>query len=88
REEGIAFTSEAPAEVASEPPPVLPKPTRPDDIAELAKPITEPKAAKPRKAGTVKGNAKSAQSKEPRSTGAKAKGSRAKGSKRKGKASQ
>ncbi|MGC2072450.1 MAG: hypothetical protein WA694_14230 [Pseudolabrys sp.] len=45
--------------MASEPPPVLPKPTRPDDIAELAKPITEPKA------GTMSGNAKAAQSKEP-----------------------
>ncbi|MGC2584676.1 MAG: hypothetical protein WA445_00140 [Pseudolabrys sp.] len=51
--------------MASEPPPVLPKPTGPDDIAELAKPITEPKAGKPRKAGTMSGNAKAAQSKEP-----------------------
>ena len=88
REEGVTFTSEAPAQERQESPPVPPKPTKLDGITEVAKPITEPKAAKPIKAGSVKGKARSAQSKEPLSTGAKAKKTRGTGSKRKGKASQ
>ena len=74
--------SEAPARERLESPPVPPKPTKLDDIAEVAKPIIESKAAKPRKAGTAKGKAGSAMCKEPRFAAVKAKGPKVKGSKR------
>ena len=92
REEGIAFKSKEPAEVASEPLPVLPKSTRAPEVRHCRaadKPTTEPKAAKPRKAGTMRGNAKSAiQSKNRSLRPRKPKGRGRKARSAKGKASQ
>jgi len=85
REEGVAFKSEEPAQEWQKPLPVLPTPTQ-EPSNELAEPVAEPKAAKPRKAGAARGKAKSANAKtvnakrkEPKAAAAKAKEPKVKG---------
>src|SRR5262249_21356441 len=63
REDGIVFSHEEPAQERTEPLPALPAPTQLVEGQGIAEPIAEPKAAKPRKAGPAKGNAKTAYAK-------------------------